>query len=419
MSAIDELIAELCSDGVEWKRLGEVGAFTRGSGIQKKDFVEDGMPCIHYGQIYTKFGLFTDCVLSKIPEEQYAKSKKANPGDVIFAITSENIEDVCTPLVWEGDQPVAISGHSCAYMTESIVPRYLAYVATGQDFQTAKQKVAKGTKVIEVAPVDLARVEIPVPPLEIQQEIVRILDTFTELTDELTDKLAEEVTARKQQYAYYRDRVLSPESLEAMDGKPVEMMRIEDICSRICSGGTPSSKVDEYYDGDIPWVRTQDVDYKLIDMPSATISKKGLDSSAAKWIPEGCVIVAMYGATAAKVAMNAIPVTTNQACCNLEINPERAMSRYVFHWLAASYENLKALGEGSQNNISGAKVRRFEIPVPSLETQQKVVGILDRFDMLTTSLTDDLPAEIEARRAQYGYYRDCLLDFPRKEGAAS
>ena len=94
MSRIDELIAELCPDGVEYRKLGDIGTFTRGSGIQKKDFVESGMPCIHYGQIYTKFGLSTNCALSKISEEQYAKSKKANPDDVIFAITSENIEDV-------------------------------------------------------------------------------------------------------------------------------------------------------------------------------------------------------------------------------------------------------------------------------------------------------------------------------------
>ena len=84
---------------------------------------------------------------------------------MIFAITSENIEDVCIPLAWEGEQPVAISGHSCAYATESIIPRYLAYSATAQDFQISKRKVAKGTKVIEAAPVDLSRVEIPAPSL--------------------------------------------------------------------------------------------------------------------------------------------------------------------------------------------------------------------------------------------------------------
>ena len=127
---------------------------------------------------------------------------------MIFAITSENIEDVCTPLAWEGEQPVAISGRSCAYATESIIPRYLAYLATAQDFQISKRNVAKGAKVIEVAPVDLARVEIPVPSLETQQKVVDILDRFDPLTASLTDGLPAEIEARNQQYEYYRDRLL-------------------------------------------------------------------------------------------------------------------------------------------------------------------------------------------------------------------
>ena len=127
---------------------------------------------------------------------------------MIFAITSENIEDVCTPLAWEGEQPVAISGHSCAYATESIILRYLAYLATAQDFRISKRKVAKGTKVIEVAPVDLSRVEIPVPCSATQRKVVDILDRFDTLTKSLTDGIPAEIEARRQQYGYYRDRLL-------------------------------------------------------------------------------------------------------------------------------------------------------------------------------------------------------------------
>ena len=114
---------------------------------------------------------------------------------MIFAITSENIEDVCTPLAWEGEQPVAISGHSCAYATESIIPRYLAYLATDQDFQISKRKAAKGAKVIEVALVDLSRVEIPVPCSAAQRKVVDILDRFDTLTKSLTDGIPAEIEA--------------------------------------------------------------------------------------------------------------------------------------------------------------------------------------------------------------------------------
>lgn len=127
---------------------------------------------------------------------------------MIFAITSENIEDVCTPLAWEGEQPVAISGHSCAYTTESIIPRHLAYLATAQVFQISKRRVAKGAKVIEVAPVDLAGVEIPVPSLETQRKVVDVLDRFDSLTASLTDGLPAEIEARRAQYGCYRDCLL-------------------------------------------------------------------------------------------------------------------------------------------------------------------------------------------------------------------
>jgi type I restriction enzyme S subunit len=119
----------------------------------------------------------------------------------------------------------------------------------------------------------------------------------------------------------------------------------------------------------------------------------------------------MYGATAAKVGINKIPLTTNQACCNLDINPELANYRFVFHWLSKEYLTLKSLGEGSQSNINAKKVRKYPVPIPSLSEQEKIVSILDKFDSLVNDISIGLPAEIEARRKQYEYYRGILLDF--------
>jgi len=146
------------------------------------------------------------------------------------------------------------------------------------------------------------------------------------------------------------------------------------------------------------------------------ITDKGLKSSSAKWIPENCVIVAMYGATAAKVGINKIPLTTNQACCNLQINENKANYRYVFHWLCKEYRNLKALGRGSQSNINGQTVKSYKIPVPPLSEQNRIVNILDKFDKIVNDISEGLPAEISARRQQYEYYRTKLLTF--KELAA-
>ena len=110
MSKLDELIAELCPDGVESKPLSEIATITRGGNLQKKDFTESGVPCIHYGQIYTKYGLFTDRTYTFVSESTASKQKKAVPGDIVMAVTSENIEDVCKCVVWLGDGDVAVSG---------------------------------------------------------------------------------------------------------------------------------------------------------------------------------------------------------------------------------------------------------------------------------------------------------------------
>lgn len=126
MSKLEELIQDLCPNGVEYKKLGEVATISRGGNLQKKDFTEKGVPCIHYGQTYTKYGLFTDTTFSFISEESAKKQKYAEPTDIVMAVTSENIEDVCKCVEWLGNEPVAVSGHT-AIIHHNQNPRYMCY----------------------------------------------------------------------------------------------------------------------------------------------------------------------------------------------------------------------------------------------------------------------------------------------------
>lgn len=208
MSKLKELIAELCPNGVEYKTLGEVATITRGGNFQKKDFKEQGYPCIHYGQIYTKYGLFVEKTITYLTEDCAEKQKKASKNDVIMAVTSENIEDVCKCVAWLGDADVAVSGHT-AIIHHTLNAKYLVYYLHTNDFFKQKRKLAHGTKVIEVTPDTLKSVRLPVPPLPVQEEIVRILDSFTSLTVELQTKLQAELQARQKQYEYYRDQLLT------------------------------------------------------------------------------------------------------------------------------------------------------------------------------------------------------------------
>lgn len=202
---------------------------------------------------------------------------------------------------------------------------------------------------------------------------------------------------------------------DLLQGAPVEWKTIDAICSHVYSGGTPSTDVHEYYQGNIPWLRTQEVDWKDVRDTEIKITPEAVEHSSAKLIPANCVIIAMYGATAAKACINKIPLTTNQACCNLQVDEQKAIYKYVYYWLCHEYRNLKALGEGSQSNLNAKKIKSYRIPLPPLPVQEKIVSILDKFHTLTNSLTEGLPREIALRHKQYEYYRDQLLMFPRPQ----
>ena len=167
-------------EGWKYKTFGEIGTFLRGKSIQKADFVEHGLPCIHYGQIHTKFGVSVDKHLSEIPEEVYNKSIIASPGDVVIAITSEDLEGSCKSTAWLGDYDVAVSSHAAVYK-HNLNPKFIAYYLRSNSFYIEKKKYARGFKVMEIKPTDIARIPIPVPSEKIQSRVVSELDKINEL----------------------------------------------------------------------------------------------------------------------------------------------------------------------------------------------------------------------------------------------
>lgn len=160
-----------------------------------------------------------------------------------------------------------------------------------------------------------------------------------------------------------------------------DRIEIQHICSNICSGGTPKSTVEEYYGGTIPWLNTKEINFNRIYKTEKTITDEGLNNSSAQWIPAKSVIVAMYGATAGKTAITQIPLTTNQACCNLTIDSTKADYRFVFYALCNDYAYLASLANGgAQQNLNAQQIREFEIPYPSIEEQECIADILSSLD---------------------------------------
>jgi type I restriction enzyme S subunit len=193
---------------VIYKTLGEIGMLIRGNGLQKKDFTESGVGCIHYGQIYTYYGTFADKTKSFVSPELANKLQKIGRGDLIIANTGENVDDICKAVAWLGDETIVTGGHSTIFKHNQN-PKYLAYYFQTKDFFDQKRRIAKGTKVIEVAPKDLGKIKIPIPPLEEQARIIAILDKFEALLNDISVGLPAEIAARRQQYEYYRNKLLT------------------------------------------------------------------------------------------------------------------------------------------------------------------------------------------------------------------
>jgi type I restriction enzyme, S subunit len=192
----------------------EVGEFIRGGGLQKKDFVEKGVGCIHYGQIYTHYGTYAHNTKTYVSREFFKKARKAKSGDLVIATTSENDEDVCKAVAWLGSEEVAVSSDACIYR-HKLNPKYVAYFFQTEQFQKQKRQRITGTKVRRVNADDLAKILIPVPSPEEQTRIVAILDKCDTLTTSISEGLPREIALRQKQYEYYRDLLLTfPKSEE-------------------------------------------------------------------------------------------------------------------------------------------------------------------------------------------------------------
>ena len=192
--------------------------------------------------------------------------------------------------------------------------------------------------------------------------------------------------------------------------------KLGDICKRVCSGGTPKSTEPTYYDGDIPWLNTKEINFNRIYSTERCITQKGLDNSSAKWIDANCVIVAMYGATAAKVAINKIPLATNQACCNLSIDEKIADYHYVYYWLCANYTELASLANGgAQQNLNAQQIKDFEISLPPMEEQRRIAGILGAIDdKIENNRRINTNLELQAQALYKQWFVD--FEFPNEDG---
>ena len=413
MSKLEELIQQYCPDGVEYMKLGGFATqWYRGAGIKKDEIGQEGIPCIRYGEIHTIYKIWFDKCVSHTDETKQPSKKYADYGDILFAITSEDIPFIGNSVAYMGKERIMVGG-DIVVMKHTQNPKYISYVLSTVDAVSQKGKGKVKSKVVHTNVPSLKEIVIPVPPLPVQEEIVRILDTFTELQAELQAELQK----RKQQYNYYLDNLLSFNDISRGGQAEVRWMILREACEFVKDGTHGSYKnVDNGY----PLLSAKDINNGVLTIPtnSRKISKIDFDDIYKNYkIKSGDVLITIVGSVGrTAIVRDFIDVAFQRSVGILRPN-NKVTSSFLFYILQTTQQQkqlMSKISKSAQGGVYLGELNKIVIPIPPLEEQQRIVSILDRFDRITNDLTAGLPAEIEKRRQQYEYYRDKLLTFKRK-----
>ena len=370
MSKLEELIEQYCPDGVEYVRLGDVLSVNRGKRLTKTQLSEDGKYFVYHGSKDTPLGKYSMFNVK---------------GNTTIVVNTGGIGGVkfCADDFWCSDGSFWI-GHSAL-----LNDKYVYYYLSPKESYFASQKRVGGVPTIDRSTVE--NVEIPVPPLPVQEEIVRILDTFTELQAELQAELQK----RLQQYNFYRDNLLNFKNINRGGQIEVKWMKLSEV-AQVCRG----TRV----------VKSQ-LSNKGYPVYQNCLTPMGYyDKANCK----GGTPFVICGGAAGNVGYSIVDYWAADDC-ECIVSGSEVCNKYLYYYLMTKQDYLSSqVRKASVPRLSPIVIKDLVIPIPSLDEQQRIVSILDRFDTLTNDLTQGLPAEIEKRRQQYEYYRDKLLTFKRK-----
>ena len=388
MSKLNELIQQLCPDGVEYKKLKNAVSIERGKRVVKSQLSQiNGFPV--YQNSLIPLGYHTEC------------NYPANTTFIIMAGAAGEI-GYSKESFWAADDCFSV------VCPEEVSNRYIYHILLHKQ-EVLRSKVRKAS-IPRLSRNALDEIIVPLPPIEVQREIVRILDDFTEQTEQLKASLTAELTARKKQYEYYRDKLLT---LDVFGGGTSECERrtLGDI-AKFTYGYTDKAK----NAGDVRFIRITDIndsgylnpsDAKYIDLTEE--SKKYL-------LKKGDLLLARTGATYGKTLFFDSDEPAVYASFLIRIVLDNAMIRNRYYWYFSKsslyWEQAeKYVSKGGQQQFNANAISRVKVPIPSLEVQDRIINVLDNFDAICSDLNIGLPAEIEARQKQYEYYRDKLLTF--------
>lgn len=433
---------EINSYKLRFTTLGEVGKFINGSGMPKTMFTSDGeVGAIHYGHIYTKYSVFVNEPIVKVSKNDAEKLKKVNKGDLVIARTSENIDDVMKTVAYLGNSQVVAGGHTAIFKHREN-PKYLSHLFNGcSSFLKQKIKYARGVKVIEISTEEMKKIKVILPPLEIQNKVVEVLDKFQAFLTDTEGLLPQEIEQRQKQYEYFREKLLtfdgnvvskqaSKQASKVISNRYYQLL--EEACelAQIDCFKITMGKLSDYLKEtkNIKWndkeVFTY-IDLSSIDrennsiLETTLVNKNNAPSRARQLIKEKDIL---FGTTRPLLKRYYFVEEEydGQLCstgfCVLRADEEKILPKWIYYNIMTSkfleFVNINEKGT-SYPSISDSIIKEFKIPVPPIPVQEHVVSILDKFDELINDISTGIPKEIELRQKEYEYYRERLLSFPR------
>ena len=413
MSRLDELIRELCPDGVEYKRFDEVCTLNARIGWQrltKAEYMSKGDYLLITGTDFTEIHEIDYSTCVYVTEERYKQDPKIQLKNGDILITKDGTLGKVAQV--KGlEMPATLNGGVFVVRCKdgSLENRFILHYLLSNHFQRVVEQQKTGSTISHLTQALFSRLMIPIPPLEIQREIVRILDDYTENVTELQRQLATEMTARKTQYSFYRDKLLTFNT-------PVEWKPMEKEFPFIRNGFVGT--VTPYFTGEEQGVRylegTNIHDGVISDNEIIYVSKEFHKKHIRNELKDGDILMVQSGHVGECAVVDDKYAGSNCHALIIMSNAGRCNSRFVMHYLRSTEGKAglkKITTGGTVKHILASNMKKFMIPVPPLDVQNRIVNVLDNFERICSDLNIGLPAEIEARQKQYEYYRDKLLTF--------
>ena len=407
MSKLDELIKELCPNGVEYKKLGEVCNFQNGFAFKSTLFKENGEAILRITNISN--GIINEEDLKYFLLGDY----KENLGNYIV---SKN--DIVIAMSGATTGKIGINNTSKKFYLNQRVGKFIPNIVKLNNRFLYHFLLSKGLEILKISSVsgaqpnlsteNIKNLVIPVPPLEVQEEIAKILDNYTKSVEELKEKLNEELIARKNQYSWYRDYLLKFEN-------KVEIVKLKDIATEMYRGN--GIKREEVREIGIPCVRYGEIytDYGISFEKTKSYTDENLITNK-KYIDYGDILFAITGESVEEIGKSTAYIGKEKCLVGGDIlvmkhKQDPVYLSYVLSTENAQKQKSKGKIKSKVVHTNATDIGEIEIPLPPLEVQKRIVEVLDNFEKICNDLNIGLPAEIEARQKQYEYYRNILLTF--------